>query len=204
MMSQKELQVWVLAASTGGIQAVPRFLSLVPRVGHVAFVYVQHLVEEQHNPLLQIVRRHCDWAVTGVNYGGVIKGGSVVVPSADERFDIGDDGVVGVTEKDGWKPPYRPNIDDVAEQVAQYYRQRSGIIIFTGMGNDGCRGSDRILGLGGRVWIQDPDTCAAVSMPEMVRKRLVPEMSGSVEALAEKFNQDICPGPEARASGGKR
>ena len=203
-MSVRDLKVWVLAASTGGVHAVPRFLSLVRCRSDMAFVYVQHLAEEQHPHLLQIVRRHCDWRVTGVNYGCALKGGAVLVPSADERFDIGDDGVLGVTDKDGWKPPYRPNIDDVAEQIGLFYREMAGIIIFTGMGKDGCRGSTLIHRHGGKVWVQRPDTCAAVSMPESVSQCLEPEFMGSVDELANEFNKRECAVPAGRAGGGKK
>ena len=190
-MLQKELQVWVLAASTGGVAAVPRFLSQIPRSPNIAFVYVQHLVEEQHKHLLNVIRRHCDWPVAGVTYGLPIAGGQVMVPSADERFDIGEDGLIGVTDKAGWKPPYRPNIDDVSEQIGHYYGRRSGIIVFTGMGNDGMAGSLALSRYGGRVWIQSPETCAAVSMPLAVAGRLEPEFAGGVEELADEFKRRI-------------
>ena len=191
--SQRDLQVWVLAASTGGVSAVPKFLSLVPRSPRIAFVYVQHLVEEQHAHLLNIVRRHCDWPVSGVTYGLPIVGGRVMVPSADERFDIGDDGVIGVTDKAGWPAPYRPNIDDVSAQIGRCYGANAGMIVFTGMGNDGVQGALEVVRCGGKVWAQAPETCAAVSMPLSVMGRLEPGVTGDVETLAERFNQQFIP-----------
>ena len=200
-MSQKQLQVWVLAASTGGVAAVPRFLSRIPRLPHVAFVYVQHLVVEQHRHLLEIVRRHCDWQVTAVNYGCPLVGGSVVVPSAEERFDIGEDGLVGVIDGAGWQPPYSPCIDDVAVQVGRYYRKAAGIVVFTGMGRDGAHGSREIDRRGGRVWVQAPATCAAVSMPESVLGMLCPAATGDVDELADKFNREYAMAPQPGARG---
>ena len=192
--------MWILAASTGGIQAVPEFLSLVPRAAAVALVYVQHLVEHQHSHLIKILLRHCNWRVSGVNYGLPLAGGQLVVPAADERFDIGEDGCVGVTSGDGWQKPYSPNIDDVALQVAGYYGNCTGIIVFSGMGSDGCRAAACIRALGGQVWVQSPDTCAAVSMPQAVIETVTPDVVATVPALAEKFNREILAAPRERTT----
>jgi chemosensory pili system protein ChpB (putative protein-glutamate methylesterase) len=182
------LNVWVLAGSTGGIEAVSRFLSLVPRRQDVGFVYVQHLYLQQHPQLLRVVERHGDWPARGVDYGASLKGGWVTVPSADERFDIDEDGVMGVVSGEGWKPPYRPNIDEVAFAIARRYRHKSGLIVFSGMGQDGCGGADAIVGEGGALWVQAPQTCAAVSMPQQVLARHPMAFAGTLEDLAEKFN----------------
>src|SRR5690606_17410435 len=166
-----ELQVWVLAASTGGIQAVSRFLALLPPSPRVALVYVQHFVAHQHGQLLKIVARNCAWPVRGIDYGASLRGGWVTVPSPEERFDIDHEGLLGVAGAQGWQAPYRPNIDEVAEQVSGYYGGRAGIIVFSGMGDDGGRGSALISAGGGQVWVQSPASCAAVAMPEAVLRR---------------------------------
>lgn len=198
-----DLQVWVLGASTGGIKVVPDFLSRVPCRKDVVFIYVQHLVPQQHRQLLRAVERHSDWPVCGVNYGSSLKGGQVVIPSAEERFDIDRDGLIGVIDGGGWKPPYSPNIDDVASQVSGFYGRNSGIIIFTGMGDDGCRGSTVTAQNGGQVWIQSPETCQAVSMPKAVSKRLNVDYTASIEGLAEKFNKKFGLANIKMASGDK-
>jgi Chemotaxis response regulator containing a CheY-like receiver domain and a methylesterase domain len=191
-MAEKQLRVWVLAASTGGVDAVAGFLKEVPKREDVAMVYVQHLDPRQHLQLLKIVERHSDWCARGVAYGAPLKGGWVTVPSADERFDIGDDGLLGVVSGDGWQPPYSPNIDEVAINIANGYGASAGIILFSGMGSDGCRGAQEIARQGGKVWIQDPRTCGAVSMPQSVMAHFPQSFIGSPQDLANKFNQEIC------------
>jgi len=193
------LKVWVLAASTGGIEAVSRFLKLVPCREDVALVYVQHIFEQQHGQLLKIIARNSNWRTTGVAYGATLKGGWVTIPSAEERFDIDDDGLMGIVDGAGWQPPYRPSIDDIAYQVGALYRRQAGIIVFTGMGSDGCRGAKYIDDKGGQVWVQTPSSCAAVAMPDAVLNRVATAVTGTVEQLAEKFNQEIGVDPQHRS-----
>lgn len=191
-MAERQIQVWVLAASTGGIEAVSGFLKLVPKTENVALVYVQHLNPQQHVQLLRIVERHSQWSAKGIDYGAPLKAGWVTVPSAEERFDIGDDGLLGIVSGDGWKPPYSPNIDEIAVNIARGYGDAAGIILFSGMGTDGCLGALEIARHGGKVWVQDPGTCSAVSMPQSVMARLPQSFVGSPQDLANKFNQEIC------------
>lgn len=191
-MAEGQLQVWVLAASTGGVDAVADFLKAVPKRDNVALVYVQHLNPQQHIQLLKIVERHSQWSARGIDYGAPLKGGWVTVPSAEERFDIGDDGLVGIVSGDGWQPPYSPNIDEVAANIANGYGACAGIILFSGMGSDGCLGALEIARQGGKVWIQDPKTCSAVSMPQSVMAHFPQSFVGSPQDLANKFNQEIC------------
>ncbi len=73
----------------------------------------------------------------------------------------------------------------------------AGIIVFTGMGRDGMRGSEAIARRGGSVWVQAPATCAAVSMPESVLGVLTQAVAGGIDELAEKFNRDYVRAPEA-------
>jgi chemosensory pili system protein ChpB (putative protein-glutamate methylesterase) len=186
------VKVWVLAASTGGIDAVTRFIKLVPCRQDVALVYVQHIVEQQHPQLLKIVARNSSWRTRGVDYGSSLKGGWVTIPSPEERFDIDEEGLMGVVDGGGWQPPYHPSIDDVARQVAGFYRQRSGLIVFTGMGSDACKGAVCVRDNGGQVWVQAPSSCAAIAMPEAVLGAVGGGFVGTVEELAEKFNQELC------------
>lgn len=187
MVSAAGLQIWVLAASTGGIDAVTRFLRQVPRCEGVALIYVQHLYEEQHRYLLRIVERNCDWRITGVNYGAALAGGTIMVPSAEERFDIDPRGIIGLGDGAGWLPPYRPSADDIAMQVASRYGPRSGLIVFSGMGADGSRGAAEIEARGGQVWVQSPRECAAVAMPEAVLAATRSAVVAPVDELAARF-----------------
>ncbi|GIX30925.1 MAG: hypothetical protein KatS3mg124_1397 [Porticoccaceae bacterium] len=193
----RPLAVWVLAASTGGVEAAVRFLRRLPPTDRCALVYVQHLAPEQHPHLVAIVGRACRWPVSGVRYGAPLRGGTLLVPSADERFDIGEDGLLGLVGGEGWRPPWRPRIDEVAAQVAGRFGPNAGMVVLSGLAGDGLEGARRIVDAGGRLWVQSPASAAAPGMPESILAALPVERVGGVEELADAFAARYpCPAAE--------
>ena len=55
-----------------------------------------------------------------------------------------------------WNGAYQPSLDLVITQLAQLYRQRLGVIIFSGMCNDGEIGCTVAKACGATVWAQTP------------------------------------------------
>jgi two-component system chemotaxis response regulator CheB len=60
-----------------------------------------------------------------------------------------------------------PSIDILFESAAYLNKNVAGIIL-TGMGNDGCKGSQKLLTANKIVIVQDPETCLAEDMPNAV------------------------------------
>jgi chemosensory pili system protein ChpB (putative protein-glutamate methylesterase) len=87
-----------------------------------------------------------------------------------------------------WGGRYRPSIDLVAESLALTYRDRAGMILFSGLGDDGVLGSQHLREQGGEVWVQEPRSCVAGAMPEAVLARGAVDYVGDVPALARRFN----------------
>ena len=164
------------------------FLAAAQPRTELALVYVQHLFAEQHSHLLRVLERRSHWPVCAVDYGSTLRPGWVTVPSAEERLDIDDQGVMGISHGGGWRQPYRPNIDEVAGQLLGYPGYRVNLIVFTGMGCDGCTAATQVAQAGGRVWVQEPASCQARAMPEAVLQALPRAATGTVAELAERFN----------------
>ncbi|MBY0280598.1 MAG: chemotaxis protein CheB [Alphaproteobacteria bacterium] len=59
------------------------------------------------------------------------------------------------------------SIDALFESAACLNKNITGIIL-TGMGNDGCKGSEKLLAENKIVIVQDPQTCLAENMPNEV------------------------------------
>ncbi|NVK87496.1 MAG: hypothetical protein HWE13_05190 [Gammaproteobacteria bacterium] len=180
--------IWVLGASLGGPAAVKRFLQAVPGTVNTAFVLAQH-IDENFLPVL------CNILDTQTAFRSVIVDGKLKVQSgriyiapigSQIRFD--DEGCVEVIEQT-WTPPYAPCIDDVIEQTAKVYRDKCGVIIFSGMGDDGTRGVQKMQSEKLTVWTQSSDTCANSSMPDSVTAAGLSQFSGSPEQLAENLSE---------------
>jgi chemosensory pili system protein ChpB (putative protein-glutamate methylesterase) len=158
-------EVWVLAASTGGPAAVKDFLKQLPPDLNVAFVYVQHIDSGQAETLVKMMSSAGRYPVSIAKQGSVLSDNTITLVTADCSVNIHDNGTL-VVSKNPWGGCYSPSIDQVAANVARVYRQRSGIIIFSGMGDDGTASSRLIKQQGGKVWVQSPQQCTIASMPE--------------------------------------
>lgn len=158
-------EVWVLGASTGGPAAVKDFLQALPANLNIAFLYVQHIDSGQAQTLVKMMSKAGHYPVSIAKRGLVLMANSITLISADCRVNIHDNGTLLVT-KAPWGGYYSPSIDQVAANVARVYRQHSGMIIFSGMGDDGALSSRLIKQQGGRVWVQTPAQSTIASMPE--------------------------------------
>jgi len=192
--------IWVLAASTGGLDAVGRFLTQVPPVAGVGLVYVQHITDAHVGQLLKMVSRLSDWKVEVGLDGTRFRERTVTVisPAAKVHMDVGGRlRILGYP----WGGQYCPSIDHVAGLVAREYGAMASMIVFTGMGYDAVVGSRLIRHRGGEVWVQDPADCAARSMPETVISVQAVDFVGSVNQLAVHFNEKYEPSTPALAAG---
>jgi len=179
--------VWLLAASTGGLTAVKQFLSQVKPTMGVGFVYAQHIEVEQAGQLVKTVERNSQWRAEMANTGRFAAEGYVTIIPPEEKVSIGKDGVLGITGE-SWSGRYKPSIDGICVELATYYQQCSGMIVFTGMGDDGVAGSKTIKDRGGNVWVQSPQTCTAPALPEGVIAYGEYDFSASIDELSCRFN----------------
>ncbi len=179
-------KVWVLAASTGGLEMVSKFLSQVPLAYDTGFVYVQHIESAQVPQLVRMIARTSQWRARLAENGHFIPAGFVTVVSPAEKLHIDNRGMMRVLDE-RWNGHYRPSIDHVAGDVARQYGVFGGMIVFTGMGDDGVIGARLLRRRGGRVWVQDPGTCMAPSMPEAVIGAQASQFTAGVDELARRF-----------------
>ncbi len=180
--------VWVLAASAGGPEAVLSFIkSVPPELEGVAFVYVQHMDENMAPPLVKSLKRNTDWQVFYCDRAWNIFEKSIYVISASFQADINEIGMLS-PDTAPWAGPYKPSVDHVVAKVWRKFGKDSGVIVFSGMGNDGAKTCRMIKNAGGQVWVQSPDSCAVDSMPSEVIRTQCVSFTGTPEQLALHFS----------------
>lgn len=179
--------VWVLAASAGGPEAVVRFLQDVPDdINDVAFIYVQHMDENMAEPLRKSLARHTSWQVVYCDKPWVLHEKTIYMVSPQFQVNLSEVGSLVPTQSE-WESPYRPSVDQVVVKVWRKFGRDSGVIVFSGMGDDGAKTCRMIKNAGGQVWVQSPDSCAVDSMPNEVVKTECVSFIGSPEQLARHF-----------------
>jgi chemosensory pili system protein ChpB (putative protein-glutamate methylesterase) len=195
-------EVWLLAASTGGLRAVSAFLASIRPLPDIGFLYAQHIETEQAGQLVKMIERRCRWPVKMLSDGDYVAEGEVAVVSPGEEFAIRHDGTLEFAGR-SWTGPYSPCIDAVAAQLVNYYRDGASMIVFTGMGDNGVEGSQLIEASGGSVWVQSPATCIVSALPEAVLTRGAHHLLGDIATFADNFNQrrQVEEGRSLRAQG---
>ena len=192
-------RVIVLAASLGGPAAVKEFLDRMPAGLPAAFVYAQHIDDKAANVLLRVLGRHSTLSMTEARDGATLRNGEIVIIPVDHEISFNDDGRL-VFHTNPWPGPYGPSINQVILNVADYYRARTFVILFSGMGNDGAVAGPLVKLYGNVVWTQSSDSCVISSMPDAVAATGCVDFRGTPSQLAEKLIATIA----AEEKGGVR
>jgi len=183
--------VWLLAASAGGLHAVRAFLEGLDSFYGVAFVYAQHIESEQASQLVKMITRNTPWRAQMALDGNLLTTGSVTVVPPAKRISLSDGRVMTGTSP--WPGPYAPSINGVAEELANEYGAVCGMIVFSGMGDDGVAGSRLIREKGGSVLVQSPADCTVPALSEAVIKHGAFDQSGHIDQLRDAFIQLLSP-----------
>lgn len=181
-------QVWVLAASYGGPEAVKRFLSALPAALPVAMVYGQHIDNNFDQVLRKAVAIDHQYPVTVLRGRSHLQRGAVAVVPADRQVRFLPRGEV-VETRQRWSGPYQPSLDQIIAELARHYRERLGVIVFSGMCNDGEIGCRVAAACGSTVWVQTPETCMSADMPNAALATGSVTLQGSPEELAQALGK---------------
>jgi len=176
-------QVWVLAGSIGGPQAITEFFEALPPELGVAFVYANHLQTDFENVLAQSVEKNSHYPAYVPSHGDVLSTDKVAVVSPEKTTMIKANGTI-VVSKEEWQGQYQPNLDQVIASVAKTFGHTGGVIIFSGMCDDGAASCRIMKQSGGKVWAQLPESCVSSAMPDAAIETGCVEKVGTPEELA--------------------
>lgn len=177
-------KVWVLAASLGGPEAVQRFLERLAPDLPIAMVYAQHIESPSNTKLPKILKRNTPYVIERVTGKQLLAAGKVTVIPVEQQVQFLDHGEVVVT--DGvWQGSFQPAVDQVIAELARIYRDRLGVIIFSGLCDDGVAGCRVAKACGATLWAQSPESCIGVDMPQAAINTGFVSKQGSPEQLAD-------------------
>jgi two-component system chemotaxis response regulator CheB len=160
----------VVAASTGGPNALPIFLAPIAKRTDAPILIVQHM-PAAFTPVLAekleaAIGKRCREAVDG----DVLTPGIVLLAPGDFHMRVARTPAGRVVTLDKGDPVNycRPAADPLFETAAAAFGNRLLGIVLTGMGHDGRDGSGHIVRAGGRVIVQDESTSVVWGMPGAV------------------------------------
>lgn len=183
-------KLWVLGASLGGPAAVKRFLQALPTKIDCAFVLAQHIDDSFLPVLCNILDSQTPFKAIIVDQKMKVESGCVYIAPIQNKIVFDEEGFVDV-QLEKWTPPYAPCIDDVVTEAGSVFQHNCGVIIFSGMGNDGSVGVEQVINSGVTIWAQSPDSCANSSMPDSVMEQERAAYIGNPEELASQLVEFI-------------
>lgn len=180
--------VFVLGSSLGGPEAVKAFLDALPKGLPVGFVYGQHIDAQFVSVLAQVLGRHSHFKLRIAEQDTALHNGEVLIVPAEKEVTF-KQGAVHVLDRP-WPGPYGPSVDQLILNTLQHFPQ-AGVILFSGMGNDGAEAVSQLQHDGVQVWAQSSETCASAAMPDASRETGAVSFSGSPQQLAAHLVEHI-------------
>lgn len=166
-------RVAVVAASTGGPQAVQRLLERLPGDLPLGVLVAQHMPERFTRAFAERLGRTSRFSAGEAVGGEVVSAGRVLVAPGGRNLEVarGADGVLRtvVSEPAPGAPGegrYAPSGDVLLASAARALGPRACGVILTGMGRDGRDGARAIRDAGGLVLAESAESAVVFGMPE--------------------------------------
>ncbi|TVP56512.1 MAG: chemotaxis protein CheB [Nodularia sp. (in: Bacteria)] len=153
-----------IASSAGGLKALTKILSTLPKDFTAAIALVQHLAPQHRSLMSEILTRHTALKVKQAQQGDCLTPGTVYIAPPDYHLLVNSDGTLSLSQS---KPVHflRPSADLLFASVAASYKDRAIAVVLTGTGRDGATGVEAIHKMGGTVIAQDKKSSEFAGMP---------------------------------------
>lgn len=181
-------EVWVLLASTGGPEAITDFMRSVHSGLGIGFVYLQHINDGFDSNLLTMLKHIGNYIPHLAQDGDLIGADEIAIVSGSYQTAFTESGAF-VVDKSPWDGMYKPSGNTIIVTLAKSQLPIGGVIVFSGMGNDGVVGARILVNNGGKVWVQSPSSCIIGAMPQSIIDGGLAEFHGTPRDLANRLNE---------------
>jgi two-component system, chemotaxis family, protein-glutamate methylesterase/glutaminase len=162
--------VLAVGSSTGGPQALFAFLKDLPTNIGVPVVITQHMPPTFTNILANHISSMTSWTCEEAKNGDVLEPGKILLAPGDYHMTIDSEGTKKFIRLNQNAPENycRPAVDPMLRSLVKVFGGRILTVILTGMGSDGCLGSQAVVEAGGTIIAQDEASSVVWGMPGAV------------------------------------
>lgn len=162
--------VIAIGSSTGGPQALFSVLSNLPKNLRQPILITQHMPATFTTILAEHLARVSDRPCREAQDGEALQAGHIYVAPGDFHMVVEVQNGAKVLRLLKTPPENfcRPSVDPMLRSLAPIYGRRLLVVMLTGMGQDGMRGSEVVTQAGGTVVAQDEATSVVWGMPGAV------------------------------------
>lgn len=167
---QPRIGVVVIGVSTGGPNMLVDVITALPADFPVPVLIAQHMPPVFTKLFAERLDSLTPLRVREAVAGEQLRSGQIWVAPGDYHLALVREGPIVklLTHRGPMENSCRPAVDVLFRSAAAAYGAGVLAVVMTGMGQDGMRGSQAVSQAGGRIIVQDPDTCVVGSMPQAV------------------------------------
>lgn len=161
-----------IGSSTGGPQALFKFVEKLDRGINVPVIVTQHMPPTFTRILAEHITKSTDWPCHEGIPGEALEPGIIYLAPGDYHMVIEKkDGTPRIAlNQDAPENFCRPAVDPMLRSAVDAFGGRVLTTILTGMGSDGMRGCQTVVESGGTVVAQDEETSVVWGMPGAVAR----------------------------------
>jgi two-component system chemotaxis response regulator CheB len=186
------------ATSTGGPPAIIEIFRHIPANLNVAFYIVQHGPGWMLETFCQRLSKETDMNVYLPEDNCKSCPGSIYVAPGEKHLVV-HPRTYTVELNEGPRENFlRPAADPLFKSIASGFGRFGIGVVLTGLGKDGVKGSSLIASAGGSVFVQDPNTAIAPSMPKSVIDSGIPntklpltDLGNAISCKIRKLSEDL-------------
>jgi len=176
-------QVWILAASIGGPEALQKFIGEFDGSEEVLFIIIQHIDKEFLPLMAQQIKQASKIQVDVPVSGMKINNPSCIIYPTDEdiEFDVnGNIELVALNEVYG----FTPCIDEASKKIIKNI-SHVNMAVFSGMSKDGINAAKIVNDSGGEVITQLESSCVLSSIVAGVKEKISINFEGTPKEMAQ-------------------
>ena len=165
MKTKNKYKAIVIGSSAGGMEALRKILSVLPKNFSFPIIIVQHISPSSDNYITEYLDKLCKLKVKEADEKEKIQVGKVYFAPPNFHLLVEKDKTLSLST-DSRVNFARPSIDILFETAAWTFGSSLIGIVLTGANFDGSNGLKIIKDFGGLTIVQDPKTAHSAIMPE--------------------------------------
>ncbi len=184
----KDVGVLLIGCSTGGPDALARFLPRLPADLGVPVLVVQHMPPVFTAMLAQRLDKVAPLEVREAADGDEVLAGRVLIAPGDLHLRVQRRGtrVRAVLDQGPQENFCRPAVDVLFRSALDVYGGSALATVLTGMGQDGLAGARQLAASGARILVQDEDSSVVWGMPGAIAGAGLADDVLPLEELADR------------------
>jgi two-component system chemotaxis response regulator CheB len=186
---RRQVDLIVIAASTGGPTALQAVIPRLPDGLQSAVLVVQHMPAGFTRSLAERLDSRSALPVREAEDGDLVTPGTVLLAPGGRHLKLRRRGsrVKVWLDDEPRSALHRPSADVAMAAVARIYAARSVGVVLTGMGSDGTEGLKAIRAAGGTTLAEREDTCIIYGMPKSAVEAGVVDKTVPLPRMADEI-----------------